>query len=233
MSKKKKEYGKFCCCPPKIGMHVTGLVSAGLLVYYFVLFVTSIANDNFNWRILLWVFAIGFPRVVFYFMIFADTIYRRRMHATTLVATTALQLLLCIIDQFSIAMHHEDYCDRVWAVSYMKHDWSVECGWSIVMYEICMISFLMFYIYASWCSVGYFHEGFEHQALRKIETERLEQRAKEDGDFENFGKQSKKDKSGLGGGQLDITGEKTIDNSALMQPSMLGYQAMPQQQQQM
>ena len=84
-------------------------------------------------------------------------------------------------------MHHDDYCERVWAVAYMVTEWKVECGWSIVMYEICMISALVFYIYAAWCSVGYFHEGFEHQSLRKIETERLEKRAQEDGDFENLG----------------------------------------------
>ena len=163
MSKKdKKKYGKFCCCPPKLGMHLTGVVSAGLLVYYFVLFITSIQHDNFNWRIILWVFGIGFPRVIFFFMIFKDSIYRRRLHATMLTATTALQLLLTVIDQFSIFMHTDQFCDRVYAVYYMEHSWDVTCFWSIFMYEICMISCLVFYVYAAWCSVGFFHEGFEH-----------------------------------------------------------------------
>ena len=62
--------------------------------------------------------------------------------------------------------------------------------------------------------------------MRQQETERLEKRAKEDGDYEalNGSKKSKKKK---GVDPLDLTGEKTIDNSALMQQSMLGYQAQP------
>ena len=38
---KHSDYGKFCCCPAKVGIHITGLVSLGLLVYYFVLLVAS------------------------------------------------------------------------------------------------------------------------------------------------------------------------------------------------
>ena len=36
-----KHYGKFCCCPAKIGVNFVGLISLGLLIYYFVLFIAS------------------------------------------------------------------------------------------------------------------------------------------------------------------------------------------------
>jgi len=85
-----KHLGKFCCCPAKIGVNFVGLISAGLLVYYFALMVLSAQADRFNWLILLWIFAIGFPRVVLYFMTFNDSIFRRRIYATTMTATTAL-----------------------------------------------------------------------------------------------------------------------------------------------
>jgi len=154
-------------------MHFTGVMSAGFLVYYFVLLVTSAQHDKFNWLIILWCFAIGLPRVILYFMIFNDSIYRRRLHATCLVATTALQILFFIVDQFEIFMHSQNFCNRVYAVYYMMDDWGVACEWSIVMYEICMLSALAFYIYASKCAVGYFHLGFDQHRLRVKEVDRL------------------------------------------------------------
>ena len=213
---KHSDYGRFCCCPAKVGLHLTGLISIGLLVYFFVLLVASAQNDRFNWLIIIWVFAVGFPRVILYFMTFADSIFRRRMYATFMTATTAMQLLFFIIDQFEIFMHDQDFCDRVYAVYYMKNDWDIKCDWSIVCYEICMVSALAYYIYAAVKAVGYFHLGFEQATLRNKEAERIKKRIIEDQLFEGKLGESKGDKGGAGG-NLDVTAEKTIDNSNLLQ----------------
>lgn len=130
--------------------------------------------------ILLWTFLIGLPRVVLYFMTFNDSIFRRRIYATVMTGTTALQFLIFVIDQFGIFMHDNEFCDRVYAVWYMKDDWGITCEWSIVCYEICMLSALIFYIYASIKAVGFFHLGFEEATLTKKEAERLKCRLVED-----------------------------------------------------
>ena len=108
----------------------------------------------------------------------------------------------------------------MYAVYYMKTDWDIKCDWAIVCYEICMVSALVFYIYATVKAVGYFHLGFEFATLRNKEGERLKKRILEDQMFEG------KLGGGKGGpgGQLDAT-EKTIDGSALLQnQSVMGYQ---------
>jgi len=77
-------------------------------------------------------------------------------------------------------MHDKDFCNRVYAVYYMQNDWDIYCDWSIVMYEICMIFFLSFYIYATMKAVGYFHLGFKEASLKKKEKKRLMKRDEED-----------------------------------------------------
>ena len=78
-----------------------------------------------------------------------------------MAGTTALQFLFFVIDQFEIFMHDKDYCERVYAVYYMMTEWDIYCDWSIVCYEICMISAIIFYIYATVKAIGYFHLGFD------------------------------------------------------------------------
>ena len=73
-------------------MHLIGIISVGFLILYMVLFVRSCKDDRFNWVILLWTFAIGVPRVVFWLLIFADSIFMRKIYAMALTITTVIEV---------------------------------------------------------------------------------------------------------------------------------------------
>ena len=92
------KHGRFLCCSVLVGMHLTGPISMAFFAYYFTLFVKSIQRDEFDWVILIWVFVIGLPRVVCYFFLFADSIFRRKIYALCLAGTTALQLFIFILN---------------------------------------------------------------------------------------------------------------------------------------
>ena len=73
-------------------------IHIGLFIYYMVLFITSAQHDNWNWTIILWAFVIGFPRIVLSFMLFQDSILRRKWYALCMVSTTAVQAALFLYD---------------------------------------------------------------------------------------------------------------------------------------
>ena len=115
----KEREGRFCCCSTFIGMHMAGLISSGLLTLYFFLMIRSSQNDDFNWMILVWIIAIGVPRVIFWIVHCNDTIPHRKYYAFALIFTTMLELTIFVVNQFIIFIHNEDYCSRVYPVTYM------------------------------------------------------------------------------------------------------------------
>ena len=94
---KEDRFGKFCCVSTKVGMHLTGAVSIGLIVLYFTLLAEGASHDNFNWVVLVWTFVMGIPRVACYIVIWADTILRRRIYCMCLVTTTAVECLIFVV----------------------------------------------------------------------------------------------------------------------------------------
>jgi hypothetical protein len=159
------KHGRFCCCSILVGMHMTGPISIGMFVFYMYLFVKSCKEDKFDWVILIWTFIIGLPRIIAYFLLFADSLYRRRLYGMALAGTTAVQLMLFIINQFIIFTRSDDYCDRVYAVWHMVTVWDIECYWAITLYEIGQLTLLVFYIYASQGAFDYYHLGFKDKFL--------------------------------------------------------------------
>ena len=166
--------GKFLCCSVLVGMHCTGPISIGMFAYYMTLFINSSENDQFNWVILVWTFLIGLPRMIFYFCLFADSIFRRKLYAMVLAGTTLLELLIYVVNQFIIFSHDKDYCSRVYAVSYMINQWGIYCDWAITIYEICTTFSVLFYITASMGAFDHYHCAFHDHRLEAKERQRME-----------------------------------------------------------
>ena len=129
-----KDHRKFCCCSLQTGAHTTGVISFGLFIAYMVLLVRSSKNDNFNWQILLWCFAIGLVRVGFWiFLVAKPCAFGRRLYAFALIGSTALEFLLFIINQFQIFEDDAGTCDRVYSMKYMVTQWDIYCDWAIFL----------------------------------------------------------------------------------------------------
>ena len=90
--------GKFCCCSTTMGIHFSTPIHIGMFIYYMILFVASAQHDDWNWVILIWTFVIGLPRIILSFMLFQDSIYRRKWYAMCMVSTTTIQGALFLID---------------------------------------------------------------------------------------------------------------------------------------
>jgi hypothetical protein len=204
-------------------MHLTGPISIAFFVFYMTLFIKSAKADNFDWVILIWTFVIGLPRIIAYFMLFADSLYRRRLYGMVLAGTTACQLLVFTINQFIIFTNSDNYCSRVYAVWHMVTVWGIECGWGITLYEIGQIFALMFYIYATQGAFDHYHMGFKDKHLKAKEKHRMEvtYHAKE-GNMklrEEFGNNS-------------VTIDASHNNSAMMMGQQPGMYAQPMMMQQ-
>ena len=124
--------GRYCCCSTFVGVHFTGFISLGLLVFYFIMMIRSSHAENFNWEILIWTFVIGIPRVCIYFMLFGDTIYKRRWYALLMAMTTVAECFIFFLNQIFIFADTDNVCDRVYTIEYMVANWGFTCDWAIV-----------------------------------------------------------------------------------------------------
>ena len=109
------------------------------------------------------------PRVIFYCIMFNDSIWARKIYAVVLAVTTAFELGLMIIQAFLFFSNDEKYCDRAYAVYYMWTDWEVSCDWAIFLYEVCEFTVLITYILAVVAAIDHFHLGFLDRNLKKKE----------------------------------------------------------------
>ena len=166
-------HGRWCCCSSLIGMHMIGVISVGFLILYMVLFVRSCEADRFNWVILLWTFVIGVPRVVFWLLIFADSINMRKIYAMALVVTTVIEAGIFIGNQVVIFRHDIQYCNRSYPVYYMVTEWWIDCDWAIVLFEIAMTMSLSFYCHACVAAFDHYHHAFLNVLLKEKELERI------------------------------------------------------------
>ena len=175
----KEREGRFCCCSTFIGMHMAGLISSGLLTLYFFLMIRSSQNDDFNWMILVWIIAIGVPRVIFWMVHCIDSIPHRRNYAFALIFTTMLDLIIFGVNQFIIFTNNDEYCSRVYPVTYMVVNWDIYCNWAITIYDVCTSMLLTFYIYASIGALDHYYMGFLNPRLEAKELFRRQKILKE------------------------------------------------------
>ena len=169
----KERHGKFCCCSTWCGMHMAGFISSALLVFYFILLIRSSQHDEFNWLTLVWISIIGFPRVIFWIIHCSDSIVHRRNYAFALTATTAIEFIIFVVNQFIIFVHDSSVCERVYMVIYMISDWGTSCGWAITMYEIGTVLSLTFYFYACIGAMDHYYMGFLNPRLEAKEMQRV------------------------------------------------------------
>ena len=167
-------HGVFCCCTTLVGMHLTGPISIGLFAFYMTLFVRSAHADQFNWVILFWTFVIGLPRIIFYFLLFADTLFRRKIYASVLALTAFVEGIIYIVNTFIIFGNDDKYCERVYAIYWMMDDWGIDCGWSIFLFEFLTTGSLVFFCYASMGAFDHYHLGFLNPRLKQEELHRLQ-----------------------------------------------------------
>ena len=170
---KEHRRGRFCCCTSTIGLHFTGLISAALMVLYFILLIRSSENDQFNWMVLVWIVLIGMPRVIFWFVSCNDTIVHRRNYAFALAFTTCIEFIILVANTLIIFIHDQSYCTRVYAVEYMVDDWDITCDWAITIYEICTFILVLYYFYASSSSFDHYWISYHIPRLEAKEVERL------------------------------------------------------------
>ena len=81
-----------------MGMHMAGIVSLGLMVFYFILMIRSSRADSFNWMILVWIIVIGTPRIVFWLIHCNDSIRHRKWYAVALILTTLVELTIFVVN---------------------------------------------------------------------------------------------------------------------------------------
>ena len=168
-----RRHGRWCCFSSIIGMHIIGVISVGFLILYMVLFVRSSQADKFNWVILLWTFVIGLPRVVFWLLIFADSIFMRKIYAMALTITTLIEVGIFIGNQVVIFRHDWKYCDRSYPVYYFVTEWHCTCTWAIFLFEMAMTTSLSFYIHACVAAFDHYHHAFINVMLKEKEVERI------------------------------------------------------------
>ena len=169
----KERHGKFCCCSTWCGMHMAGFVSSALLTFYFILLIRSSQHDDFNWMTLVWISAIGVWRVIFWIISCADSIVHRRNYAMALAGTTCLELVIFVVNQFIIFVSDSNYCERVYAVTYMVVEWQIGCDGAISIFEIGTAMSLTFYIYAAIGAMDHYYMGFLSPRLEAKELARL------------------------------------------------------------
>ena len=150
----------FLCCTTHVGMMITGPVSMLLFVFYMTLFIRESREDHFNWVILFWTFVIGVPRIIFFFLLFADSLYRRKIYASVLAATTFVEVIIYIVNTCIIFANDDKYCERVYATYYMIADWNIDCGWAIFLFEFITTGSVLFYVYASMGAFDHYHLGY-------------------------------------------------------------------------
>lgn len=131
---------------------------------------------------LVWICAIGAPRILFWLVHCIDSIPHRRNYAYALIFTTLLELTIYVVNQFIIFIHDRNYCERVYAVTYMIVEWDIYCDWAITMWEVGTMMCLTFYIYASIGALDHFYMGFLNPRLEMKELARIQacKKAKED-----------------------------------------------------
>ena len=166
--------GRYCCCSTFVGVHFTGFLSLALLVFYFILLVRSSHADNFNWEILILIFIVGFTRVAIWFMMFGDTIYKRRWYSLGMAISTVAEFFLFVLNLIFIFTDDESVCDRVFTIKYMVVNWDIKCDWAIFLNELMATTSILYFIYASMCAYDHYHMGFHDQMLRDKERDRLE-----------------------------------------------------------
>ena len=167
-----RRHGRFCCCSAWIGMHLSGIFSLGLTVFYLWLMVKMIDADEFNWVIIIWL-ALGTIRVIFWLIMCLDSLYRRKMFAYALIGTTLIEAGIYIVNQFIIFTDKDDFCGRVYLVYYMVTEWDIDCDWAITLFEIMQSMSLTFYVYASIGAFDHYHHGFKNPTLEIREFERI------------------------------------------------------------
>ena len=165
--------GRFCCCSSTVGQHFTGLVSAALLVIYFILLIRSSEAGEFNWMTIVWLVLIGMPRVIFWIVSCNDSIPHRRNLAYAMVGTTCIEFIIYVAVQFIIFIHDDAYCERVYIVIYMMEDWGTSCDWAITIYEIFSTIQMIYYFYAAAGAIDHYYIGYKHPRLELKEIERL------------------------------------------------------------
>ena len=166
-------HGRWCCFSTLIGMHLIGIISVGFLILYMVLFVRSCQDDKFNWVILLWTFCIGVPRVVFWLLIFADSIFMRKVYAMALTITTVIEVGIFIGNQVVIFRHDDEYCSRSYPVYYFHTKWHTTCTWATFLTEMAMTTSLSFYIHACVAAFDHYHHAFINVMLKEKELDRI------------------------------------------------------------
>jgi len=154
-------------------MHMAGFVSSALLTFYFILLIRSSQHDDFNWMTLVWISAIGVWRVIFWIISCADSIVHRRNYAMALAGTTCLELVIFVVNQFIIFVSDSNYCERVYAVTYMVVEWQISCDAAISIFEIGTAMSLTFYIYAAIGAMDHYYMGFLSPRLEAKELARL------------------------------------------------------------
>ena len=169
-------HGKFCCCSTFIGMHFSGLISLGEFAFFMFLMIKSIDYGEFNWLILIWLIVITLPRILFYFIMCADSLKNRHNYAMILMATTFGELVFYVVNQFIIFTNDKDYCSRVYATYYMMNRWDIYCDWAITMWEVGTTMSLTFFCYATVGAYDHYHMGFLIPKLELKELERLRQK---------------------------------------------------------
>ena len=169
----KDRHGKWCCCSTWFGMHFSGLASCALLVFYFILMIRSSEHDEFNWLILVWISIIGFPRVIFWIIHCSDSIIHRRNYAFALVATTCIELLIFVVNQFIIFVHDDSYCERTYAVTYMMIQWNISCNWAVTLFELGTAMCITFYFYGCIGAMDHYYMGFLNPRLEAKEIQRM------------------------------------------------------------
>ena len=152
--------GRMFCCSTFIGMHLAGIVSLGLFVFFFTLMIKSIDYDEFNGLVLIWLIAIEAPRIVFWILHCKDSIPHRKYYALILVATTLGEAAFYVVNQIIIFTNDKDYCRRVYAIEYMEREWNIECDWAITCYEMCTSTSLIFFCYASVGAYEHYQMGY-------------------------------------------------------------------------
>lgn len=104
--------GRYCCCRTWTWMLFTGLAASSLFVLFMVLMIRSADRDHFNWQVLLWLFCIELPRIVFFCMLFADSLWHRKLFAMVLFGTTMFEVLLSgIFNMMKLFKGESNYCD--------------------------------------------------------------------------------------------------------------------------
>ena len=116
-------------------MLFTGVIALGLFTMLMVLMVRSVDRDHFNWPIILWIFGIELPRIAFFFLLFKDSIYYRKLFAMVLFGTTMFEVILTLIfNMMKLFKGEEEYCDKIFAVWYMTEDWNISCTGAVIMF---------------------------------------------------------------------------------------------------